>query len=62
MKIEQVKGIETREEARRFAIDWQRWVSEHNLNYGELADWYEELLKLAFKFDLVDEFKDNGII
>ena len=54
--------IKTQEEARQFAIDWQSWASEQSLSYGELAGWGEVLSVLAEKFDLVEEFKENGII
>ena len=52
----------TRDEARQYAIDWQGWVSQKNLSYGELAKWGEIFTELAEKFGLVDEFKENGII
>ena len=54
--------IKTQEEAREYAIDWQNWVSEQNLSYGELAEWGDILEQIAEKFDLHDEFKENGII
>ncbi len=56
------KEIKTAEEARQYAIDWQNWQSEQSLNYGEAMEWQEYFNKLADKFDLVDEFKENGII
>ena len=52
----------TKEEAREYAIEWQRWSSEQNLSYGECADWNNHFEKIAKKFDLVNEFKENGII
>jgi len=52
----------TKEEARQYAIDWQNWQSEQNLSYGELEEWNQFFVNLADKFDLVDEFKENGII
>jgi len=54
--------IKTQGEAIQFAIDWQSWASEQSLSYGELAEWGEVLSVLAEKFDLVEEFKENGII
>ena len=54
--------IKTREEARQFAMDFQVWVSEQSLSYGELAEWGSILSELAERFDLVEEFKENGII
>jgi hypothetical protein len=56
------RTISTAEEARQYAIDWQNWASDQNLSYGELAEWQAYFSELADKFDLVEEFKENGII
>jgi hypothetical protein len=56
------KSIGTREEARQYAIDWQYWVAEQNLSYGELVEWQIIFEALAEKFDLVEEFKENAIV
>jgi len=56
------KQIKTTAEATSYAIDWQNWASNQNLSYAELAEWQEVFTKLAIKFDLQDEFKENGII
>ncbi len=56
------KHITTQEEARQYAIDWQNWASEQNLSYGEMADWASYFQNLAEKFNLIEEFKENGII
>lgn len=52
----------TTEQARQYAIDWQNWQSEQSLSYGELIAWQEHLNSIALEFDLLDEFKENGII
>lgn len=52
----------TQEEARDQAIDWQAWQSEQALSYGELAEWQAHFRQVARKFDLRDEFEENGII
>jgi len=52
----------TEEEARQYAIDWQNWASEQSLSYGELAEWGEIFEKIGEKFNLTEEFKENGII
>lgn len=53
----------TQAEARQYAIDWQNWVSEvQNLSYGEMAQWQDMFAELAERFDLTEEFKENGII
>lgn len=56
------KEIKTKEEARQYAIDWQNWVGEQNLYMSELVEWNEYFYRLAKKFHLVREFKENGII
>jgi len=62
MKILKAKTIKTQGEARQFAIDWQNWASEQSLSYGELVEWGDVLSGLAERFDLVEEFRENGII
>lgn len=55
-------NITSTDEARQAAIDWQVWASEQNLSYGELTEWQEYFDTLATKFDLTDEFRENGIL
>lgn len=59
----------TQDEARQYAIDWQNWVSEQNttenpqsLYMSELVEWQEIFSELGERFDLTEEFKENGII
>ena len=54
--------IKTKEQARQYGIDWQTWASDKNLSYGELILFQNKLSELAEKFDLVEEFQENGII
>jgi len=54
--------ITTQEEARQFAMDFQVWVSEQSLSYGELSEWDNVLTDLARDYDLLEEFRENGII
>lgn len=54
--------IETREQARDYAINWQHWFSERDSYMSEVADWGSAFEALAEKFDLTDEFRENGII
>ena len=44
------------------AIEWQMGFDNHNYSYGELADFQEHFEKLARKYGLVKEFRENGII
>lgn len=52
----------TKEEARNQAIEWVSWQSQRSLSYGALAEWQEYFAALGEKFDLTDEFRENGII
>lgn len=52
----------TQAEAIQYAIDWQNWASEQNLSMSELIEWQGVLSTIAQKFDLQDEFNENGII
>jgi len=54
--------INTQAEARSYAIDWQNWASEQAMSWGELAEWQDIFAKLAEKYDLSEEFNENGII
>lgn len=54
--------ITSAEEAREHAIEWQHWAGEQNLSYGELAEWQAHFEKLANRFGLMEEFKENGIL
>ena len=62
MTKEIVQKAKSQDEARQYAIDWQTWQSERSMSYGEVAEWNDIFVELAFKFDLFDEFKENGII
>lgn len=54
--------INTREDARNEAIEWQQWQATQSLSYGELADWQAYFTRTAQRFGLTAEFKENGII
>lgn len=63
------KEIKTADEARQYAIEWQSWVGKQNeigkeptLYQSDLNEWNDVFVALADKFDLVEEFKENGII
>lgn len=62
MKIPDAGSIKTEAEARDMAIEWQDWQSDQSLSIGELASWGAFFRSLARKFDLRDEFEENGII
>jgi hypothetical protein len=55
--------VNSADEARDKAIDWQVWAGEQSLSYGELAEWAYYFDKIADKFpELREEFTENGII
>ncbi len=58
----QKRTITTKEEAIQYAIDWQHWASEQNLSYGELAEWNTIFRTLGERYNLTEEFNENGII
>lgn len=69
MKIKAVTMVKTRAEAQQIAIDWQQWFSEQNkigekptLYTSDLVAWQEYFGRLAKKFDLTEEFTENGIL
>lgn len=59
--MEMIK-INNKGEAIETAIKWQKWASKRNLSYGELSQWQGFFERLAKKFKLQKEFKENGII
>ena len=50
------------DEARGIAIDWQNWQAEHSMSWLLASEWQSYFERLAEKFNLTDEFKENGIL
>ena len=48
--------------AREQAIEWQYDFNNHNCSYLELVKFAEYFTRLAKRYGLVKEFKENGII
>ena len=48
--------------ARETAVEWQLDFDKHDYTYGELAEFTEYFTKLAKRYGLTKEFKENGII
>ena len=48
--------------ARNKAIAWQHDFCNHNYSYGELIEWNDYFNKLAKRYGLTEEFRENGII
>ena len=53
---------EKKAEARQMAIDWQNKQATESSSYLEMVEQVEKFWKLAKKYGLVKEFKENGII
>lgn len=62
MNLNDINGITTAELARAYAIDWQHDFDNNSYSYSELADWQAFFEQLADKFNLYEEYKENGVI
>ena len=51
-----------KEEARQEAIDWQIEFSQNSHYMSEYAYYSNHFYKLAKRYGLIKEFKENGII
>lgn len=51
-----------KEETRQDAIFWQIQASQKCYSYLELMKWGSYFMKLAKRYGLMKEFKENGII
>ena len=51
-----------KENARQKAIEWQLDFNNNNYSYGELIYFAEYFTKLAKRYGLTEEFRENGII
>lgn len=56
------RDIDSADEARDHAQEWQTWASEQALSYGELSTYQAYFERLGKRFNLTDEFKENGIL
>ena len=54
--------VKTKDEAIWQVIDWQKFVNEASLSYGELATAQDYFKIVGKRFGLLREFKENGII
>lgn len=62
MIIPNINTVGSASEARELAIQWQHWQAEQSLSYSELADYQAYFMRIANKFNLTEEFKENSII
>ena len=57
-----MKYIKTREQARQEVIKWQAKISNCNISFEELFIAQNYFIELGEKFNLTEEFQENGII
>jgi len=58
----ELQKVRTKEDARQYAIEWQTWQSKQAMSYSEVMEWTLVFNDLADRFNLTEEFKENGII
>lgn len=51
-----------KDKARYLAINWQNNFSKKSYSWQGIINWQNRFLKIAKKYNLVKEFKENGII
>ena len=52
----------SKERVRNKTIEWQYDFDNHNYSWGELIWFYDYFEKMAKRYGLVREFRENGII
>ena len=62
MKLPELSEVTTKEQARQIAIDWQHEQRNRAMSWQDVLDQGAYFEKLAERFDLTEEFKENGII
>jgi hypothetical protein len=60
--LKQVEEAKSKDQARSLAIDWQKQAGLALYTTGELIEYSNAFAKVARRFGLVREFKENGII
>jgi hypothetical protein len=55
-------AVISREEAREQAIDFMNLQATENMSYEEILEWQNYFYHIAKKYDLEDEFTENGVI
>ena len=61
-KLKAMKYQQEKEQARREAINFQYDLSINNCSYLSLFQHQQRFTKLAKRYGLIKEFKENGII
>lgn len=60
--LPRLDNVKSAGEATDLAIEYQNWASGQALSYGELVYYTNFFEALADRFNLTDEFKENGIL
>lgn len=51
-----------KERARDMAVEWQNSFCDQNYSYEELVYWQDYFSRLARRYGLISEFRENAII
>ena len=62
MQLKAITSIKTKDQAIDQAIEWQGWQADLDLSYGEMVFYQNYFKTLAKKFNITEEFIENGII
>lgn len=57
-----LRTITSRSDAVDFAIEWQNWQAGQIMSIGEIIAWQRVFNLIADKYELRDEFIENGIL
>ena len=61
-QVPRVNWVESKQDARDIAIQWQQWQAEQALSWDDMAFYEDYFYRLARKNGLIKEFRENGII
>lgn len=62
MKAPALQEVKSADEARNIAIDWSNKNGDEPMSWADTVEWMDYFDELAHKFNLTDEFKENGLI
>ena len=62
MNITRLENVKSKGEARDIAIEWQQWFRGEKMFMSDFVRWQDAFDRVAKKYRLVREFKENGIV
>lgn len=62
MRKKPVDRVKSADEARQLAMRWQSKLPDTTMSWGEVAEWGLYFTELGERFNLMEEFKENGIL